>query len=179
MPGRFACVTAPPMNADLLSDAHFSIPVDGLIWSWRMLSAAQLEPLLPFVVAADPSGNDARSWQRDALAWLDMRPTARGIISVQCVAGFTLALFFYAVPHAEGRRLAIERLRWLELARPHRSLDALLAIIAEQARNFSCDEVVIAAGAVTERSARDALAERAEMAGFVVDQSSWRRPLGH
>lgn len=165
------------MNADLQSDAHLSIPVDGLMWSWRALSTAQLEPLLPFVLAADPSGADALCWKRDACAWLDVRPTARGIISVQCLAGFTLALFFYAVPPIAGRRLAIERLRWLELARPHRSLDALLAIIAEQARHLSCDEVVIAGGAVTERGARDALAERAETAGFVVDQGNWRRPL--
>ena len=99
-----------------------------------------------------------------------MRPTPRGIISVQCLAGLTLALFFYTVPQTEGRRLAIERLRWLELARPHRSLDALLVIIAEQARHLTCDEVVIAGGAVTEQSARSALAERAETAGFVGDR---------
>lgn len=165
------------MNADLLSDAHLSVPVDGLVWSWRTLSAAQLEPLLPFVVAADPSGADAISWQQDAHAWLAMRPAPHGIISVQCLAGLTLALFFYALPQAGERRLAVERLRWLELARPHRSLDALLVVIVEQARRLTCYEVMIASGAVTERSARDALADRAEAAGFVVDQGSWRRSL--
>lgn len=165
------------MNADLQCDAHLSVPVDGLMWSWCALSTAQLERLLPFVVAADPSGAEALWWKRDAFAWLDAHPTPRGIISVQCLAGFTLALFFYTVPHAERRRLAVGRLRWLELARPHRSLDALLAIIVEQARHLTCDEVVIAGGAVTERSARDALAERAETAGFVVDHGNWRRSL--
>lgn len=177
MPARFACVTAPPMNADLLSDAHFSTSIDGLVWSWRALSAAQLEPLRAFVVAADPSGGDALSWQRDARAWLDISSPPRGIISVQCLAGLTLALFFYAVSHNECRRLAIDRLRWMELARPHRSLDALLVVITEQARHLNCDEVVIAGSAVTERSARDALADRAEAADFIVDQGNWRRPL--
>lgn len=165
------------MSTDLQSDAHLSVPVDGLIWSWRALSSAQLEPLLPFVLAADPTGADARCWKRDAFAWLDVRQTPRGITSVQCLAGLTLALFFHTVPQTEGRRLAIERLRWLELARPHRSLDALLVIIAEQARHLTCDEVVIACGAVTEQSARSALAERAETAGFVRDRGNWRRPV--
>ena len=165
------------MNADLLSDAHLSVPVDGLVWSWRSEQAAGLEPLRAFVVAADPSGADALAWQRDAGAWLDRSSAPRGIISVQCLAGLTLALFFYAVSHDECRRLAVERLRWLELTRPHRSLDALLMVIVEQARHLTCDEVVIAGGAVTERGARDALAERAAAAGFVVDQGNWYRSL--
>lgn len=177
MLGRFACVTAPPMNADPFNDAHLSILVDGLVWSWRRQHAAELEPLRAFVMAADPSGADAQAWKRDTGAWLGMSSTSRGIISVQCLAGLTLALFFYALSEVDGRRLAIERLRWLELARPHRSLDALLVIIGEQARHLTCDEIVITSGAVTEISARNALAERAEMAGFAVEQNTWRRSL--
>lgn len=161
------------MNADMHSDSRLSIPVDGLPWSWRSLTIEHLEPLLPFVMAADPSGTEALYWKRDAVAWLDARPTPRGIVSVQCLAGVTLALFFYTVPQPAGRHLAVERLRWLELARPHRSLDALLVIVVEQARRLACNEVTITGSAVTERAAKEALTVRAETAGFVVDQGDW------
>ncbi len=171
MPPDLACGIESRMNAHLDSDSRLSIPVDGLPWSWHSLTVEHLEPLLPFVMAADPSGIEALYWKRDAFAWLDARPTPRGIVGVHCLAGLTLALFFYSV--VQGRRLAVERLRWLELARPHRSLDALLVIIVEQARRFICDEVTIAGSAVTERFAKEALAERAETAGFVVDKGDW------
>ncbi len=157
----------------------YSMPIDGIAWSWQALEPADLEPLLPFVMAADPSGTEALYWKRDAMAWLEARPTPRGIISVKCLAGLNLALFFYALPQSVGglRRLAVERLRWLELARPHRSLDALLAIVVETGRQLDCDEVSILPHAATERSAKSALDSRAELAGFDSDAAGWRQRL--
>ena len=157
----------------------YSMPIDGIAWSWQALEPADLELLLPFVMAADPSGTEALYWKRDAVAWLDARPTPRGIVSVKCLAGLTLALFFYALPQQPGglRQLAVERLRWLELARPHRSLDALLTIVVETGRQFDCDEVSILPHAATERSAKQALDDRAELAGFSTDPAGWRQRL--
>lgn len=157
----------------------YSMPIDGIAWSWQALEPADLEPLLPFVMAADPSGTEALYWKRDAAAWLEARPTPRGIVSVKCLAGLTLALFFYALPKPSGglRRLAVERLRWLELARPHRSLDALLTILLATGRQFDCDEVSILPHAATERSAKAALDDRAEQAGFSIAEAGWHQRL--
>lgn len=155
------------------------MPIAGIAWSWRSLVPADLELLLPFVMAADPSGTEALYWKRDAAAWLDARPTPRGIVGVQCMAGLTLALFFYTLPQPPGgaRRLAVERLRWLELAGPHRSLDALLVILVETGRQFACDDILIPPHAATERTARQALDERAELAGFASSPAGWQQRL--
>lgn len=157
----------------------YSMPIDGIAWSWQALEPADLEPLLPFVMAADPSGTEALYWKRDAAAWLEVRPTPRGIVSVKCLAGLTLALFFYAVPRSAGglRQLAVERLRWLELARPHRSLDALLTILVETGRQLDCDQISILPHAATERSAKAALDDRAEPAGFSPVRAGWHQRL--
>jgi hypothetical protein len=167
------------MDALMPSHLSLSMAIDGIAWSWRALEPGDLEPLLPIVLAADPSGTEAVYWKRDATAWLDTRDTPRGIIGVQCLAGLTLALFFYALPRPAGgpRLLTVERLRWLELARPHRSLDALLAILTQSARQFDCTEVRILPHAATERSAKEALDERAETAGFSAAAPGWQQRL--
>lgn len=156
-----------------------SMPIDGIAWSWRALTPPEVPPLLPFVMAADPSGTEALNWTGDATNWLDARTTPRGIVGVQCLAGLTLGLFFYVLPQPiDGRRrLAVERLRWLELARPHRSLDAVLAIVLESGRQLECDQVHVLPHAAAERRARKALDERADCFGFTVDASGWRKPL--
>ena len=161
------------------SPASHTMPIDGIAWSWRALEPVDLEPLLPFVMAADPSGTEALYWKRDAAAWLEERQVPRGIVSVQCLAGLTLALFFYALPRPAGglRQLAVERLRWLELARPHRSLDALLAILVETGRRHGCGELAILPHAATERGAKEALDDRAELAGFMPAAAGWRQRL--
>ena len=156
-----------------------TMPIDGIAWSWQALEPADLEPLLPFVMAADPSGTEALYWKRDAAAWLEARSTPRGIVSVKCLAGLALALFFYSLPRQPGglRQLAVERLRWLELARPHRSLDALLAIVVETGRQLACDELLLLPHAATERSAKLALDDRAELAGFSSNAAGWHQRL--
>lgn len=155
------------------------MPIDGIAWSWRALTPAEVRPLLPFVMAADPSGTEALNWTRDATAWLDARATPRGIVDVQCRAGLTLGLFFYAMPRSINglRLLAVERLRWLELARPHRSLDAVLAIVIESGRQLDCDEVHVLPHAAAERRAKEALDERADSFGFTVDDTGWHKPI--
>lgn len=155
------------------------MPIDGIAWSWRGLTPAEVPLLLPFVMAADPSGAEALYWNRDAIAWLNTRTTSRGIVGVQCLAGLTLGLFFYVLQHpSDGqRRLAVERLRWLELARPHRSLDALLAILIESGRQLDCNEVHVLPHAAAERGAKEALDERADVAGFTAQSSGWQKPL--
>ena len=159
--------------------ASHTMPIDGIAWSWRTLEPADLEPLLPLVMAADPSGIEALYWKRDAAAWLEARAIPRGIVAVQCLAGLTLALFFYALPRpGDGvRRLAVERLRWLELARPHRSLDALLTILVATGRELECHELSILPHAATERGAKEALDDRAETAGFVAAAAGWHQRL--
>ncbi len=161
--------------------ASHTMPIDGIAWSWQALEPGDLEHLLPLVMAADPSGIEALYWKRDAAAWLEARAIPRGIVAVQCLAGLTLALFFYALPRpGDGvRRLAVERLRWLELARPHRSLDALLTILTDTARRLDCSEIVIGARAAAERNARQALDDRAEAAGFIRGPQGWRRSTSH
>ncbi len=168
------------MNAWMRSDTPLSMPIDGIPWSWRPLASEDLPQLLPFVMAADPSGAEAMTWPRDAARWLDEAPCRRGLVAVQCLAGLTLALFFYALTEeARGvRRLVVERLRWLELARPHRSLDALLTILADTGRRLDCSDILIARQAATERSARDALNARAEPAGYSARPNGWHRPTG-
>jgi len=179
MPGYLPCGIASPMDACMPSLSPHSMPIDGIAWSWRALAPDALAPLLPFVMAADPGGTEALYWQRDATLWLEGRTTPRGIVGVQCLAGLTLGLFFYAMPQPiDGQRLfAVERLRWLELARPHRSLDAVLAIVTESARQLACDEVHILPHAAVERRAKEALDERADGMGFTADGSGWRKPL--
>lgn len=165
------------MNACMPSDTSLSMPIDGIAWSWRHLAPPELRPLLPFVMAADPSGVEALDWPKNALAWLDEHPCERGLVAVQCLAGLTLGLFFFTLSAAalNGRRLAIERLRWLELARPHRSLDALLTILTDTARRLDCADVLIEPRATTERTACAALHARAEAAGFTVQNQGWHR----
>lgn len=155
-----------------------TIPVNGIAWSWRQVGDADIDGLVPFVVAADPSGFEAAYWRREALSWL-ASDGCRGIMSVQCLAGLTLGLAFYSLPElkAGARRLVVERLRWLELARPHRSLDAVLAILIEHGRHHACDELLVLAVAAPERNARQALAERTATAGFDTTPEGWWRTL--
>ncbi len=159
------------------TDTPLSMAIDGIAWSWQSLGAGDLPPLLPLVMAADPSGAEALHWPKDAVAWLAEEPCQRGLIGVQCPAQLTLALFFYSL-HAEtgrARRLVAERLRWLELARPHRSLDALLSILADTGRRLDCVNILIDARAATECHAREALNARAQAAGFVQRPQGWYR----
>ncbi len=163
------------MSPSILCDTALSMPVDGIDWSWRCLAADGLPPLLPFIMAADPSGTEAMAWPREAVAWLANRPCRRGLVGIQCLAGLTLGLFFFAREERarELPRLRITRLRWLELARPHRSLDALLAILAETARLLGCGDVLIERQAATERTARSALEMRARAAGYAATPDGW------
>lgn len=167
------------MDACLPSLSSHSMPIDGIAWSWRALTPDELAALLPFVTAAEPSGTETLYWRRDAAAWLETRSTPRGIVDVQCLAGVTLALFFYALPKPinGSRLLTVERLRWLELARPHRSLDALLAIVVESARRLDCDGIHVLTHASTGGASAAALDERAQRAGFTSDGAGWQRPL--
>jgi hypothetical protein len=155
------------------------MPIDGIPWTWRWLETSDLQPLLPFVLAADPSGAEALNWPREGVRWLTEQSCRRGLVSVQCLAGLTLALFFYSLTdEARGtRQLIVERLRWLELARPHRSLDALLTILVDSARRMGCTAVLIKPQAATERTAREALESRAEWAGFARDAAGWHQTL--
>lgn len=181
MPGYFACGTESRMTAALLSATPLSMPIDGIPWSWRSLGPPELQPLLPLVQAADPSGTEAMNWPVDAERWLAEQPCRRGLVGVQCLAGLTLALFFYdlKVDASGTRHLAVERLRWLELARPHRSLDALLAILIDTAGRLGCSDIVIGTRAAAERTARAALDARAEAAGFTRGPQGWRRSTSH
>lgn len=165
------------MDLRMLSDTPVSMPIDGIRWSWHLVQLPELSPLLPFVLAVDPSGTEATNWPADAERWLTDEPGRRGLIGVNSLAGLTLGLFFYALgEEVEGsRRLLVERLRWLELARPHRSLDALLVIVADTGRRFECSDIVIAPHAATARVARDALSIRAAAAGFASLPQGWHR----
>jgi hypothetical protein len=165
------------MDPRMLGDTPLSMPIDGIPWSWRPLQAPELPPLLPFVLAVDPSGAEAASWPADAVRWLAEQPGRRGLVGVDCLAGLTLGLFFYAlVEEVEGgRRLLVERLLWLELTRPHRSLDALLIIVADTGRRLKCREIVIAPHAATASVAKEALGARAAAAGFAPGTQGWRR----
>lgn len=167
------------MIPSMISDTPLSMPIDGIPWMWRWLEPSDLQPLLPFVMAADPSGVEALNWPNDAVGWLNEQPCRRGLVGVQCLAGLTLALFFYALAdEARGtRRLIVERLRWLELGRPHRSLDAALTILVDSARRLDCSALLIKTQAATERTARDALVARAEGAGFARDAAGWHQRL--
>lgn len=151
-----------------------SMPIDGLAWSWRSVDAAEIDVLAPLVMAADPSGIEALYWRRDTLSWLT-RDSDRGIASVQCAAGLTLGLFFYTLAELQdgARRLVVERLRWLELARPHRSLDAILVILIEHGRRLACRDVVVLEASAAERNARQALHDRARTAGFAPQAEGW------
>jgi len=151
-----------------------TLPINGLAWSWRNVGATEIDVLTPLVMAADPSGTEALYWRRDSLSWL-MRDRARSITSVQCAAGLTLGLFFCSLAELEdgARRLVVERLRWLELARPHRSLDAILVILVEHGRRLACRDVILLKGSATERSAQEALDHRARTAGFVALAEGW------
>jgi hypothetical protein len=181
MPGYSDCGTESRMTAELLSATPLSMPIDGIPWSWRSLGPPELQPLLPLVQAVDPSGAEAMNWPLDAERWLAEQPCRRGLVGVQCLAGLTLALFFYdlKVDASGTRHLAVERLRWLELARPHRSLDALLAILIDTAGRLGCSDIVIGTRAAAERTARAALEARAAAAGFTRGPQGWRRSTSH
>jgi hypothetical protein len=175
-----SCVIVACMNASMLDDSSLSMPIDGIPWSWRPLGESELRPLLPFVMAADPSGAEAVRWPSEAIAWLAEDRCRRGLVGVQCLAGLTLAFFFYALSD-EGRgvrQLIVERLRWLELARPHRSLDAVLTILIETARQLDCTNVLLKAQAASELNARRVLADRAEATGFIRGSDGWHQPTG-
>lgn len=161
----------------MLSDTPLSMAIDGIAWSWQSLGAAELPQLLPLVMAADPGGAEALTWPKDAVAWLAEQPCRHGLVGIQCPAGLTLALFCYSLREQTTgvRRLVAKRLRWLELARPHRSLDAVLAILADTGRRLDCVDILIDARAATERTAREALNARAEAAGFASQPQGWHR----
>ncbi len=168
------------MNAALLPATPLAMPIDGISWSWRLLTARELPPLLPFVAAADPSGSEASRWPKEALAWLAEQPCRHGLVGIQCLAELTLALFFFKIAGEArgGRRLAVHRLRWVELARPHRSLDATLTILGDTAERLDCADILIEPDAAAERVARQALDARAERAGFARRSHGWQRPVG-
>jgi hypothetical protein len=163
------------MSPSILCDTPLSMPVDGIAWSWRCLAADDLPPLLPFVMAADPSGTEAMAWPKEAVAWLATQPGHRGLVGIQCLAGLTLGLVFFICEERppELPRLRVSRLRWLELARPHRSLDAVLAILAETARLLECSDVLIERQAATEQTARSALEMRSSAAGYATTPDGW------
>ena len=121
---------------------------------------------------------EAASWRRDAGARLGAAPGG-GVVIAQCHAGLILAFFFHARGRAPGggSRLVVDRLRWLELGRPHRSLDALLAIVLRTADRLACADVLLEAGACLERRARAALDERASAAGFATGAEGWLRVI--
>jgi hypothetical protein len=168
------------MNARMLDDSSLSMPIDGIPWTWRPLGESELQPLLPFVMAADPSGAEAVRWPAEAIAWLNEERCRRGLVGVQCLAGLTLAFFFYALSDERVgvRQLMVERLRWLELARPHRSLDAVLTILVETGRRLDCTNILLKTQAASELKARRVLAARAEAAGFSRHPDGWHQPTG-
>ena len=155
-----------------------SMPIDGIAWSWASLAQGQVQALLPLVAATDPSGREAQRWEQDAREWLASRAADHDIIYVQCMAGLPVAVAFcMVVPAADAaRRLVVERLRWLELARPHRSLDAALTILIRTARDLGCVELLIQMHAATEQG-RQALAERIAAAGFEAQKAAWLQRL--
>ena len=71
----------------------------------------------------------------------------------------------------------VERLRWLELGRPHRSLDAVIAIVVEYARRLGCRELLVRKLSAVEQGARRALDERAVTAGFAALPDGWHHRL--
>lgn len=161
----------------MLSDTTHAVPIDGIVWSWTALAPHDVQALLPFVMAADPSGMEALRWQRDAMTRLAASVAPHGIVGIRCLAGIILAYFFWRaelMPDGE-RQLVIDRLRWLELARPHRSLDAALLILLDAARVLGCVELLVQRNAAIERCARQALAARVEAAGFADDPAGWRQ----
>lgn len=168
------------MAATMFARSSFSLPLDGVCWSWCELAPAAVPALLPFVLAVDPGGAEARHWERDAQAWLGSGETGRGIVAAQSPAGVTLALFFHHCgwASASARLLLVERLRWLELTRPHRTLDALLAIVACAAARHACCELLVRPCACAGQAARRALESRAAAAGLATGPDGWRRVLG-
>lgn len=158
------------------------LPIGGLTWFWRDLEAGCVDEVLPLVLATDPGGGEAASWRRDAEARLGSC-TGGGVViaqcHVQCHAGLILAFFFHARGQAPGgrSRLLVDRLRWLELGPPHRSLDALLAIVLRTADRFACADVLLEAGACVERRARAALDQRAPETGFAAGVGGWHRVI--
>lgn len=154
------------------------LPIGGMTWFWRDLEAGCVDEVLPLVLATDRSGSEAASWRRDARARLDSGSGGGVVITrchVQCDAGLTLAFFFHARGEAPGgrSRLRVDRLRWLELGPPHRTLDALLAIVLRTAERFACADVLLDAGACVEWRARAALEQRAMVRGFRAGAGGW------
>lgn len=167
------------MDTMTVEPAAAQMAIDGIFWSWRSVGADDVDRLSPFVMAADPGGGEAAYWQREARSWLGHAGgTAHGITSIENLAGITLGLFFYSLVTAAGcRDLFVERLRWLELARPHRSLDAVLAIVTAHGQARLCQRILLLDAAASERNARTALRQRAETAGFAPVSQGWARHL--
>lgn len=166
----------------MLDDAATLMSINGIVWSWRGVDVNDVDRLLPLVMAADPSGLEAACWRREVHSWLGGEGMtggmSRGITSVECLAGLTLGLFFYSWLAAPStRRLVVERLRWLELARPHRSLDAVLAIVVAHGQQRICQEILMLDTVANEQNARQALSERARCAGFQPAPNGWSRRL--
>ena len=156
----------------------FTQPIGGMPWFWRDLEAERIGEVLPLVMAADPGGTEATYWLRDARDRLAAASSGGGVVIVQCLAGLTLALFFHSrgmTPDSRPR-LVVDRLRWLELGRPHRSLDALVASVLQTARRLGCADVLLEAGACVEGRARAALDQQVREAGFVAEGGGWRCP---
>lgn len=158
------------------------LPNGGLTWFWRDLEAGCVDEVLPLVLATDPGGGEAACWRRDAVARLGSGSGGGVIVArchAQCDAGLILAFFFHARGEAPGGRprLLVDRLRWLELGPPHRTLDAVLAIVLRAADRFACADVLLEAGACVERRARAALDERAPETGFAAGAGGWHRVI--
>ncbi len=155
--------------------SSLSLPIGGVSWLWRDLKAEHVDEVLPLVLALEPGGREAASWRADVAARLGTRAGDGGVVIVQCRAGLTLAFFFHTRGRApDGRpRLEVDRLRWLEIGRPHRSLDALLAVVLQTADRLACAQVMLLAGACVERQARAALDERAAASGFEATPEGW------
>lgn len=156
--------------------SSFSLPLGGVPWFWRDLEAKRVDEVLPLVLATDPGGSEAARWRGDAQARLGTAPGG-GVVVAQCHAGLILAFFFHTRGQAPGgrSRLVVDRLRWLELGRPHRSLDALLAIVLRTADRLACADVLLDAGACVEQRARAALEQRACETGFAAGAEGWHR----
>ncbi len=157
----------------------FTLPIGGMPWFWRDLEADRLGEVLPLVLAADPGGAEALRWPQDARTRLGAASAGGGVVILQCLAGLTLAFFFHSrAATADGRlRLVVDRLRWIELGRPHRSLDALLAAVLQTAARHGCADVLVESGASLEGSFGLALAARACEAGFAACAAGWQRPV--
>ena len=157
--------------------SSYMLPIAGLPWYWRDLEHDRIDEVLPLVLAVDPDRTEAPHWRRDAQDRIGNASAGSVIVIAQCFAGLTLAYFFHVCSRApDGRpRLVVDRLRWMELGRPHRSLDALLAIVLQTATRFACAEVLLEERACVERRARAALEQRASETGFTATAGAWRR----